>query len=141
MTLPNDISRCSNERCERKMKCKRYLDRLPFETYLYADFNEKDCNFFIEEILREKKLHKDIEILESILCVDMKNKSRERKTVEKRQVIMWKLLSMNQYSQSEIGRALGCSHVTVAYSAAKVNDLLSINDATIIRLTNIVSNL
>lgn len=45
--LPNDISRCANERCERKMRCKRYLDCLPFETYWYNDFNEKDCEFFI----------------------------------------------------------------------------------------------
>jgi hypothetical protein len=48
MTLPNDISRCSNERCDRKLKCKRYLDRLHWETYSYADFNEADCGFFIE---------------------------------------------------------------------------------------------
>lgn len=48
MTLPNDISRCSNERCEKKLKCKRYLDCLPWETYSYADFNEVDCEFFIE---------------------------------------------------------------------------------------------
>lgn len=48
MTLLNDTSRCSNERCERKMKCKRYLDCLPFETYQYADFNETNCNNFIE---------------------------------------------------------------------------------------------
>ena len=48
MILPNDISRCANERCEKKLKCKRYLDRLPFETYWYGDFNEVDCEFFIE---------------------------------------------------------------------------------------------
>jgi len=48
MTLPNDISRCSNERCERKLKCKRYLDCLPWETYSYTDFNEVDCGDFIE---------------------------------------------------------------------------------------------
>ena len=48
MTLPDDISRCSNERCEKRMKCKRYLDCLPWETYSYSDFNEVDCNFYIE---------------------------------------------------------------------------------------------
>ncbi|HCB89077.1 MAG TPA: hypothetical protein DEP71_07330 [Porphyromonadaceae bacterium] len=48
MTLPNDISRCANERCEKKLRYKRYLDRLPWETYGYSDFNEADCEFFIE---------------------------------------------------------------------------------------------
>lgn len=48
MTLPNDISRCSNERCKKKLKCKRYLDCLPWETYSYSDFNEVDCVDFIE---------------------------------------------------------------------------------------------
>ena len=48
MTLLNDTSRCANERCEKKLKCKRYLDCLPWETYSYSDFNEVDCEFFIE---------------------------------------------------------------------------------------------
>ena len=48
MMLNKDIARCDNERCERKMKCKRYLDCLPFETYWYNDFNEDNCNFFIK---------------------------------------------------------------------------------------------
>lgn len=48
MTLPNDTSRCANERCKKKLKCKRYLDCLPWKTYSYADFNEVDCGFFIE---------------------------------------------------------------------------------------------
>ena len=48
MTLPNDTSRCANERCENKLKCKRYLDCLPWVTYLYTDFNEVDCKDFIE---------------------------------------------------------------------------------------------
>ena len=55
MTLPNDISRCSNERCEKKLKCKRYLYRLPGETYSYSDFNEVDCEFFIENELKNDK--------------------------------------------------------------------------------------
>ena len=58
MTLPNDISRCSNERCEKKLKCKRYLDRLPWETYSYADFNEVDCKDFIENELKNDGIYK-----------------------------------------------------------------------------------
>lgn len=38
--LPNDTSRCSNERCKKRLKCKRYLDCLPCETYSYSDFNK-----------------------------------------------------------------------------------------------------
>jgi hypothetical protein len=55
MTLPNDISRCSNERCEKKLKCKRYLDCLPWVTYLYTEFNEKHCKFFIDNELKNEK--------------------------------------------------------------------------------------
>lgn len=46
--LPHDIARCANERCEKKLKCKRYLDCLPWDTYWYGDFNEVDCEYFIE---------------------------------------------------------------------------------------------
>ena len=59
MTLPNDTSRCANERCEKKLKCKRYLDCLPFETYSYSDFNEADCKDFIEN---EDEKRKDNEL-------------------------------------------------------------------------------
>lgn len=55
MTLPNDVSRCSNGRCEKKLKCKRYLDCLPWEVYSYANFNEVDCEFFIESELKNDK--------------------------------------------------------------------------------------
>lgn len=55
MTLPNDITRCSNERCERKLRCSRYLDCLPWETYSYSEFNEVDCKFFIENELKYKQ--------------------------------------------------------------------------------------
>jgi hypothetical protein len=48
MILPNDISRCQNKRCRKRLKCKRYLDCLPWDTYSYADFNEVDCGDFIE---------------------------------------------------------------------------------------------
>lgn len=46
--LPNDIARCSNESCSKKLKCSRYLDVLPFETYWYSDFTE-DMDCFIEK--------------------------------------------------------------------------------------------
>jgi hypothetical protein len=55
MILLNDISRCSNERCEKKLKCKRYLNCLPWETYSYSDFNEVDCKDFIEIELKNEK--------------------------------------------------------------------------------------
>ena len=56
MILPNDISRCANERCEKKLKCKRYLDCMPGETYSYSDFNEVDCkDFFENELKNEQK--------------------------------------------------------------------------------------
>lgn len=59
MILPNDVSRCSNERCEKKLRCRRYLDCLPFETYSYTNFNEVDCEFFIEsEIKNDKRKQK-----------------------------------------------------------------------------------
>lgn len=47
-SLPDDISRCSNEDCSKKLKCSRYLDVLPFETYWYSDFTE-DMDCFIEK--------------------------------------------------------------------------------------------
>lgn len=46
--LPDDISRCSNEDCSKKLKCSRYLDRFPFDTYWYSDFTE-DMDCFIEK--------------------------------------------------------------------------------------------
>lgn len=59
MILPNDVSRCSNERCKKKLKCKRYLDCLPFEVYSYSEFDEKDCEYFIEnEIKNDKRKQK-----------------------------------------------------------------------------------
>ena len=59
MTLPNDTSRCANERSEKKLKCKRFLDCLPWETYSYNDFNEVDCKDFIEN---EDEKRKDNEL-------------------------------------------------------------------------------
>lgn len=56
MMLNKDIARCSNERCKKKLKCKRYLDCLPWETYSYSDFNEVDCKNFIENE-DEKRWH------------------------------------------------------------------------------------
>lgn len=55
MILPIDISRCQNKRCRNRLKCKRYLDCLPWETYSYADFNEVYCEFFIENELKHKQ--------------------------------------------------------------------------------------
>jgi hypothetical protein len=46
--LPDDISRCSNEDCSKKLKCSRHLDTLPFEQYWYSDFTE-DMDCFIEK--------------------------------------------------------------------------------------------
>jgi len=46
--LANDIARCSNENCTKKLKCARYLDTLPFEQYWYSDFTE-DMDCFIEK--------------------------------------------------------------------------------------------
>ncbi len=47
--LANDIARCSNESCTKKLKCARYLDTLPFEQYWHSDFIE-DMDCFIEKI-------------------------------------------------------------------------------------------
>ena len=47
--LANDIARCSNESCTKKLKCARYLDTLPFEQYWYSDFTE-DMDCFIKKI-------------------------------------------------------------------------------------------
>ena len=47
--LANDIARCSNENCTKKLKCARYLDALPFENYYMADFKEIGCEFYIEK--------------------------------------------------------------------------------------------
>lgn len=55
MTLLNDTSRCANERCEKKLKYKRYLDCPPFDTYSHSDFNEVDCKDFIENELKNEK--------------------------------------------------------------------------------------
>ncbi len=46
--LPNDYARCDNEGCSKKLKCSRYLDVLPFETYWYSEFKESD-ECFIEK--------------------------------------------------------------------------------------------
>jgi len=48
MILPNDICRCGNENCDKKLICSRFLDVLPWGVYSFSDFNEKDCEFYIE---------------------------------------------------------------------------------------------
>ena len=52
--LPHDYSRCSNEQCTRKTNCKRFTDRLPFETYWYDLRDEKSCNDFIPYLENEQ---------------------------------------------------------------------------------------
>jgi len=54
--LPNDIARCSNESCLKKLKCARYLDALPFETYWYSEFRGPNCEYFIEKEVHIKKM-------------------------------------------------------------------------------------
>jgi hypothetical protein len=53
--LPDDISRCSNEDCSKKLKCSRYLDRLPFDTYWYSEFKESEECFIEKEDTYKKK--------------------------------------------------------------------------------------
>lgn len=85
-------------------------------------------------------IRQDAELLSSVLEVNLESRSRKTEILEKRQVIMWKLCQ--QYdSYEQVGEALGFSRVGVRHSALKVEDLLSINDTAIIKLTNIVSEL
>lgn len=41
MKLPNDISRCINEKCSLKNNCLRFLDRSNGRSY--SHFNEESC--------------------------------------------------------------------------------------------------
>lgn len=47
--LPDDITRCSQDDCALHLKCARWLDRLPFEAYRYAEFGKENCTYFIEK--------------------------------------------------------------------------------------------
>lgn len=49
--LPKDEVRCLNESCDKKEKCARSLDRLPFTVYWYGSFDEKNCKDFLEKEL------------------------------------------------------------------------------------------
>ena len=62
--LPNDIARCSNESCSKKLKCARYLDALPFEQYWYSDFTE-DMDCFIEKIDEHENRKRNRQTLQS----------------------------------------------------------------------------
>lgn len=46
--LADDMARCSNEKCNKKLNCKRYLDKLPFENYWFDTFNENECKYYIK---------------------------------------------------------------------------------------------
>ena len=80
---------------------------------------------------------KEAEILASALGVDLNDKRRNAEVLNKRQVIMWKLMKIG-YTSLEIGRAMGYTHATVLHSSRKVTDMLSINDPVVVRLTKMV---
>lgn len=44
----SDISKCTNEKCERKNNCYRYTC-IGDMYQSYAEFNEKDCKYFIDK--------------------------------------------------------------------------------------------
>lgn len=52
MNLPNDISRCSNETCEKRKDCARfiqYINDLLINKEIYISrFDDKNCKFFIK---------------------------------------------------------------------------------------------
>lgn len=79
----------------------------------------------------------DAEILASVLGVGLNDKRRNAEVLNKRQVIMWKLLKIG-YTSLEIGRVMGYTHATVLHSSRKVTDMLSINDPVVVRLTKMV---
>lgn len=58
--LPDDITRCSQDDCALHLKCARWLDRLPFDTYWYAEFNKENCKDFIEKIENDTKKSKKV---------------------------------------------------------------------------------
>jgi hypothetical protein len=41
-----DISMCSNNKCEKNKKCYRYM-AIPSSWQSYANFDEKDCEYFM----------------------------------------------------------------------------------------------
>ena len=52
-----DISMCNNEKCDKKNECYRYM-AIPNSWQSYADFDEKDCGYFMpignKPIIKEK---------------------------------------------------------------------------------------
>lgn len=91
----------------------------------------------MKKIKNLKEMKKEAEILASALGVDLNDKRRNAEVLNKRQVIMWKLMKIG-YTSLEIGRAMGYTHATVLHSSRKVTDMLSINDPVMVRLTKIV---
>lgn len=53
--LPDDVARCDKDSCPSHLFCARYLDCLPWETYSYSEFDEKDCEYFIENEPKNEK--------------------------------------------------------------------------------------
>ena len=45
--LPNDIARCSRDDCPLHLECARWLDRLPFESYWYSQFERKGARILL----------------------------------------------------------------------------------------------
>ena len=41
-----NLCKCTNEKCKDKLLCKRYTC-IPSEYQYYWDFNENDCDYFI----------------------------------------------------------------------------------------------
>jgi len=93
-----------------------------------------DKQMLIEMVREEAKT------LSIVLDVDLNSRSRQSETLDKRQVVMWKLFKHHN-SYTRIGKALGFSHVSVRNAVLKVEDLLSVNDANMVKLANIISDL
>ena len=48
------VAKCTNENCKKKKRCYRYLAE-PVKYQWYSNFDEKDCQFFIETLKRNLK--------------------------------------------------------------------------------------
>jgi len=50
--LPNDISRCSNDKCTKRKECVRFIqfinDMLVNQEIYLNKFEEENCSFFIK---------------------------------------------------------------------------------------------
>lgn len=72
-------------------------------------------------------LERKLKCMESAIGANMEDRSRNRILVEKRQAIIFILVSM-EYRISSVARITGYTHSTVIYAHRKVMDSLSIND-------------